>query len=173
MLKFSEEHATIKSMSVNGATADPDGNKLAEVELTLQIEVSERLWKGLDDIFPGADLVSKRCAALAEDEGAHGDTRSTKRDLGEVALTINYDGKKALEFSGARVVKTIKLKTLTKPAGQGLLVIKVAVKATDKQLSKMAQYVGADCTCTLDPAQMDLLGATGTDDVATVHHLHG
>ena len=91
MLKFSEEHAVIKDMRIKGAASTPDGEKMTEADLTVQVDVSDRMWPALEDLFPGCGLVSKHCATLNEEEGAHGDTRSTKRDIGTVTLVIGYD----------------------------------------------------------------------------------
>lgn len=173
MLKFEQEHTVIKSMSVRGSAESSDGkDKMTELELGLHVEVSDRMWKALETLFPGAELVSKHCASISEEEGAHGDVRSTKRDLGAVTLEIGYGGKNVMTLAGSTIVKTIKLKTLVKPAGHGELMIKTRVKVSSKQLSTLAQYVGADITTSLDSAQMDLLaGDAGgsSDNVVALH----
>ncbi len=172
MLKFSEEHATIKDMRIKGAANSPDGEKLTEAELTVQVDVSDRMWPALENLFPGCGLVSKHCATLNEEEGAHGDTRSTKRDIGTVTLVIGYDGKTVATLAGVVPGKTFKLVTLTKNPGAGQFRARFGVKLTNSQLAKIGSYVGADIVVSVESAQMDLLGGMPTGD-AEVVQLHG
>jgi hypothetical protein len=172
MLKFSEEHAVIKDMRIKGAASTPDGEKLTEADLTVQVDVSDRMWTQLEDLFPGCGLVSKHCAALDEEEGAHGDTRSTKRDIGTVTLVIGYDGKTVATLNGVVPSKTFKLATLVKGHGAGQFRAKFGVKLTNAQLAKIGSYVGADLVVSVESAQMDLLGGIPTSD-ANVVQLHG
>lgn len=172
MIKFSEEHATIKDMRIKGAATTAEGEKLTEADLTVQVDVSDRMWAQLEDLFPGCGLVSKHCATLNEEEGAHGDTRSTKRDIGAVTLVIGYDGKTVATLNGVTPGKTFKLVTLTKDPGAGQFRFKAGVKLTDSQLAKIGSYVGADLVVSVESAQMDLLGGMPASD-GNVVQLHG
>lgn len=134
-----------------GANAKP--TRVTEVELLLELDVTNSL-KAIDALFPGADEYAKLVAG--REKQCKGEDRTARTKLPEMNVRIFYgdDAEPAVDSQACPVKARPQLKV--NEDGEARMIVKPRCKLANKQLTEMAQLIGADVRVTMEPAQVDL-----------------